>query len=149
MLETANQMHRRLLGVIAKSRFETLARPYAWQPMPDSRGVPTGALAAVNDGDVWYALAPVTEGANDSYRIFAFHFAEGTNASGFVAWFAGLMKQEAETGAMVVCGFDARNTRALWQTSLGLFDYWGCPWPKGDHVMALVDRLRRDGSSAP
>ena len=36
MLETANQMHRRLLGVIAKSRFETLARPYAWQPMPDS-----------------------------------------------------------------------------------------------------------------
>jgi hypothetical protein len=105
MLETANQMHSRLLGVIAKSRFEALARPYAWQPMPDSRGVPTGALAAVNDGHVWYALAPVTEGANDSYRIFAFHFAEGTNASGFVAWLAG-------------------HTPALWQTSLGLFDYW-------------------------
>jgi len=28
---------------------------------------------------------------------------------------------------MVVCGFDARATPALWQTSLGLFDYWGCP----------------------
>ena len=93
MLETANQMHRRLLGVIAKSRFEALARPYAWQPMPDSRGVPTGALAAVNDGGVWYALAPVMEGANDSYRIFAFHFAEGTNASGFVAWLADLRRK--------------------------------------------------------
>ena len=70
MLETANQMHRRLLGVIAKSRFEALARPYAWQPIPDSRGVPTGALAAVNDGDVWYALAPVMEGANTASLLF-------------------------------------------------------------------------------
>src|SRR6516162_8710787 len=38
---------------------------------------------------------------------------------------------EACTGAMVVCGFDARATAALWQTSLGLFDYWGCPWGQG------------------
>jgi hypothetical protein len=54
-----------------------------------------------------------------------FHFAEGSNASGFVAWLAGIMKKGAGTGAMVVCGFDARATPALWQTSLGLFDYWG------------------------
>ena len=46
---------------------------------------------------------------------------------------------------MVVCGFDARATPALWQTSLGLFDYWGCPWGLGDEVIALVERLRRGG----
>jgi hypothetical protein len=46
----------------------------------------------------------------------------------------------------VVCGFDARATSALWQTSLGLFDYWGCPWGQGDEVVALVERLRRDGA---
>jgi hypothetical protein len=56
------------------------------------------------------------------------------------------MKKEAGTGAMVVCGFDARATPALWQTSLGLFDYWGCPWDRGDEVAALVERLRREGS---
>ena len=47
---------------------------------------------------------------------------------------------------LVVCGFDARATPALWQTSLGLFDYWGCPWDRGDEVAALVKRLRREGS---
>jgi hypothetical protein len=87
-------------------------------------------------------LVPATTDAAGAYRIFAFHFAEGTNASGFVAWLAGLMKREAGTGAMVVCGFDARATAALWRTSLGLFDYWGCPWAKGDAVIALIERLR-------
>jgi hypothetical protein len=56
------------------------------------------------------------------------------------------MKKEVGTGAMVVCGFDARATPALWQTSLGLFDYWGCPWDRGDEVAALVKRLRSEGS---
>jgi len=56
------------------------------------------------------------------------------------------MKKEAGTGAMVVCGFDARETPSLRQTSLGLFDDWGCPWPLGDEVAALVGRLRREGS---
>src|SRR5215469_13004733 len=39
----------------------------------------------------------------------------------------------------------ARATPALWQTSLGLFDYWGCPWGQGDEVIALAERLRRAG----
>jgi hypothetical protein len=147
MPETVDQMHDRLLGVIAKSHFEAFSQPYAWQGIPDTRQIPDGSLAAVRDGDAWYALAPASQLASDNYRVFAFHFAEGTNASGFVAWLAGLMKQDAGTGAMVVCGFDARSTPALWQTSLGLFDYWGCPWIKGDKVIALVERLRSIGSS--
>src|SRR5882724_7047633 len=146
MPETTEQMHARLCGVIAVSRFEALSQPYAWQPLSTSSQLSDDALAAVRDGSSWYALTPVSPDAVGAYRVFVFHFAEGSNASGFVAWLAGLMKKEAGTGAMVVCGFDARATQALWQTSLGLFDYWGCPWSRGDEVAALVERLRREGA---
>lgn len=146
MLESAEQMHRRLCRVIADARFEVLADPYAWEQISAPSGLPDKALAAVSDGSTWYALASAGPNTAAAYRILAFHFAEGSNASGFVAWLAGLMKKEAGTGAMVVCGFDARATPALWQTSLGLFDYWGCPWDRGGEVAALVERLRRQGA---
>jgi hypothetical protein len=143
MPESAQQMHERLSSVIAAARFEALSQSYAWQPVSQLSQLSTSALAAVRDGSTWYALTSVPPDATGAYRILEFHFAEGSNASGFVAWLAGLMKKEAGTGAMVVCGFDARATPALWQTSLGLFDYWGCPWNRGDDVVALVERLRR------
>jgi hypothetical protein len=145
MQETTDQMHNRLCGVIAASRFEAFSEPYAWQPVSKSSQLTENALAVVKDGASWYALTASLRDVEGSYRILTFHFAEGTNASGFVAWLAGLIKKEAETGAMVVCGFDARATSALWQSSLGLFDYWGCPWAKGDKVVELVERLRREG----
>jgi hypothetical protein len=146
MPESTQQMHERLCGVIAAARFEALSQPYAWQSVSQPSQLPTNALAAVRDGSAWYALTSVPPESIGAYRILVFHFAEGSNASGFVAWLAGLMKKEAGTGAMVVCGFDARATPALWQTSLGLFDYWGCPWGHGDEVGALVERLRREGA---
>ncbi len=145
MPETADQMHARLCSVIASSQLDVLPQPYAWQPLGNASQLPDTALATVRDGASWYALMPVSADADGAYRVIAFHFAEGSNASGFVAWLAGLMKQQAGTGAMVVCGFDARATAALWQTSLGLFDYWGCPWSKGDAVIALIERLRKTG----
>ena len=145
MPESTEQMHERLAGVIAAARFEALSQPYAWQKVSKLSQLPATALAAVRDGSTWYALTAVTPEATGAYRILVFHFAEGSNASGFVAWLAGIIKKEVGTGVMVVCGFDARATPALWQTSLGLFDYWGCPWGQGDEVIALVERLRREG----
>jgi hypothetical protein len=145
MAETTEQMHRRLCGVIAASQFDALSQPHAWQSLSASSQLPDNALAAVRDGASWYGLVPVAPDTVGAYRVVAFHFAEGSNASGFVAWLAALMKREAGTGAMVVCGFDARATPALWQTSLGLFDYWGCPWGTGNAVIALIERLRREG----
>jgi hypothetical protein len=144
MQETPDQMHDRLRGVVAASRFEALSEPYTWQLVSKLSQLPDDALAVVKDGASCYALTRSSSDVDGCYRILVFHFAEGTNASGFVAWLAGLMKKEAGTGAMVVCGFDARATPALWQTSLGLFDYWGCPWAKGDEVIELVERLRRE-----
>jgi len=145
MREATEQMHERLSGIMAASRFEALSQPYAWQQVSKLSQLHATALAAVRDGSTWYALAAVTPEAAGAYRIMVFHFAEGSNASGFVAWLAGIIKKEVRTGVMVVCGFDARATPALWQTSLGLFDYWGCPWGLGDEVIALVERLRRGG----
>jgi hypothetical protein len=140
--ETDSEMHDRLCGVLVAARFEVLREPHAWQAIGDA-SLPATAVAAVRDGSAWYALTPVGDGIAGAYRILMFHFAEGTNASGFVAWLAALMKKEAGTGAMVVCGFDARASAALWQTSLGLFDYWGCPWDRGEDVVKLIERLRR------
>jgi hypothetical protein len=85
-------------------------------------------LLTLQNGSAWYALTAVPPSTTGAYRILIFHFAEGSNASGFVAWLAGIMKKDAGTGVMVVCGFDVRATPALWQTSLGLFDFWGYPW---------------------
>jgi hypothetical protein len=147
MQEPAEQMHERLSGVIAASRFEALPQPYAWRLVEALSKVPSDALAAVRDGSTWYALTPALPKTMGAYRILVFRFAESSNASGFVAWLAGLIKKEVGIGVMVVCGFDARATPALWQTSLGLFDYWGCPWDHGDDVIALVQCLRRAGSN--
>jgi hypothetical protein len=139
-------MHKRLCSVIAAARFEALSQAYAWQQVSKSSRFPAKALAVVRDGSTWCALTPASPDAMGAYRILVFHFAEGLNASGFVAWLAGIMKKKVGTGVMVVCGFDARATPALWQTSLGLFDYWGCPWGRGDEVVALMERLRREGA---
>jgi hypothetical protein len=143
MPETASETHDRLCDVIAASDFAALSEPHAWQKVEHLSTLPSESLAVVRDGSAWYALAPVARDTVGTYRILTFNFAEGSNASGFVAWLAALLKNEAATGAMVVCGYDARATEALWQTSLGLFDYWGCPWDRGDDVIVLVERLRR------
>ena len=145
MAESTEQMHRRLCGVISTAKFESLTEPHAWRPLSGDESLPRQALAAVRDGAAWYALSPSNGDTEGAYRIFAFHFAEQESASGFVAWLAGLLRSDAGTGAMVVCGFDARSSTALWRVSLGLFDYWGCPWNKGDDVAALIERLRKEG----
>ena len=109
MREATEQMHERLSGIMAASRFEALSQPYAWQQVSKLSQLPATALAAVRDGSTWYALTAVTPEATGAYRILVFHFAEGSNASGFVAWLAGIIKKEVGTGVMVV----AASTPAL------------------------------------
>ena len=89
MPESTQQMDERLCGVIAAARIEALSQPYRWRLVRQLSQLPTTALAAVRDGSAWYALTPVSADAPGAYRILVFHFAEGSNASGFVAWLAG------------------------------------------------------------
>jgi hypothetical protein len=95
MPESEQPMGERLCSVIAVARFEALSQPYGWQLVSQLSQLPNTTLAAVRDGSAWYTLTPVSPNAPGAYRILTFHFVEGSNASGFVAWLAGLMKKEA------------------------------------------------------
>ena len=147
MSESAEQMHKRLCNVIAAAQFEVLSQPYAWQQVSEPFRLPANTLAVVRDGSAWYALTSVPPNdATGAYRILVFHFAEGSNASGFVAWLAGIMKKGAGTGAMVVvASTPARRPRCGKPHSV-CSTTGGCPWSRGDEVAALVQRLRREGA---
>jgi len=77
---------KRLCRTIAAAQFEVLSQPYAWQQVSEPFQLSANTLAVVRDGSAWYALTSVPPNdATGAYRILVFHFAEGSNASGFVA----------------------------------------------------------------
>jgi hypothetical protein len=146
MSETVEQMEGRLLGVISQSRFELLPDDYVWAPMNLGHAPAREAIACVRDGDTWSQFIPASSTASSQrYRVVSFYFKEGTNASGFVAWLAAHLKRSAGTGSVVICGKDRRDSPELFQTSLGVFDYWCCPVAAGDKFVAVVRSLIEQG----
>src|SRR5262249_61664727 len=117
-------MHKPLCSGIAAAQFEVLSQPYAWPQVSEPFRLPANAFAVVRDGSAWYALTSVPENATGAYRILVFHFAEDSNASGFVAWLAGIMKTEAETCARAVWGFGTPAPPAPWEILIAAV---GCP----------------------
>ena len=146
MSETPEQMNTRLLRVIAGAQFDVFPDDYVWEPM-DARGGPAGhAIACVRDGEVWSQFVPATaDAAPERYRVVSFHFKEGINAAGFVAWLAAHLKQSAGTGSVVICGKDCRNSPGLFQTSQGVFDYWCCAVEAGERFVAVIRSLIEQG----
>src|SRR5262249_60732675 len=108
-------MHKPLCSGIAAAQFEVLSQPYAWPQVSEPFRLPANAFAVVRDGSAWHALTAVPPNTTGAYRILVFHFAEDSNASGFVAWLAGVMKKEAGAGGMVGGGVDARRAPARWE----------------------------------
>jgi len=150
MSETTEQMQARLLGVIARARFEVLPDDYVWSSLSLGHAPAREAIACVRDGDEWSQFVPASSAAlSPRYRVVSFHFKEGTNASGFVAWLAAHVKRSAGTGSVVICGKDRRDTPELFQTSLGVFDYWCCPVAAGDKFVAVMRSLIEEGSALP
>src|SRR5437762_5218406 len=114
MSETTEKMESRLLGVISRARFEVLGDDYVWAAMMSDEPPRREAIACVRDDDTWSQFVPSSGGTTAApYRVVSFHFAEGTNASGFVAWLAAHIKRSAGTGSVVICGKDRRDTPAL------------------------------------
>lgn len=148
MSETAEEMEWRLLDVISRARCEVLADDYVWATMVSGEAPRPEAIACVRDGNTWSQFVPSSGTTAAPYRVVSFHFAEGTNASGFVAWLAAHIKRSAGTGSVVICGKDRRDTPALFQTSLGVFDYWCCPVDAGDRFVAVIRALMERGKSA-
>jgi hypothetical protein len=150
MNETPEQMEERLLGVISRSRFEVLPSDYVWAPMSPGHAPGREAIACVRDDDAWNQFIPASSVTSEQrYRVVSFHFKEGTNASGFVAWLAAHLKRSAGTGSVVICGKDRRDTPEIFQTSLGVFDYWCCPVSAGDKFITVIRSLIQQGKALP
>ncbi len=146
MVETPEEMEKRLLGVIGQAQFHVFADDYVWQPMSSDHAPAREALACVRDGSAWNQFVPAAAGTSTPrYRVVSFHFEEGTDAAGFVAWLAAHLKRSAGTGSVVICGKDRRDTPALFKTSQGVFDYWCWPVAAGDKVVAVIRSLIEHG----
>ena len=144
--ETSEQMDARLLRVIAQAQFDVFPADYIWQPMTNDQRPSRHAIACVRDGEVWHEFVPAPASTSaERYRVVSFHFTEGTDAAGFVAWLAAHLKRSAGTGSVVICGKDRRDTPELFRTSQGVFDYWCCAVTAGDRFVALVRSLITQG----
>src|SRR5438132_23793 len=80
-----------------------------------------------------------------AFRVFSFPFDPAFDATGFVGWLHSHLARSTDTGHIVVCGRSARG--ATDHVRGGIFDYWGCPAPAADRVIAevraLIERGRR------
>jgi hypothetical protein len=133
MGETPEQAELRLTEFIAAATLNVL--PGEWSFVEsDVASPPTGALAAVRDGEAWSHLVPAPADATERWGLWCFHFAPGLDGSGFVGWLATHLKRRADTRVIVVCGQNSRRG--------GIFDYWGCPIDRLDRALAVVRELR-------
>ncbi|MBA3676940.1 MAG: hypothetical protein H0W74_05990 [Sphingosinicella sp.] len=135
--ETADQTDERLRAVIAASDLVWYESAYAFEeravdrfPLADI----VDALAFVRDEQVWSVLKPAGPNAAETFGLFAFHFPDGMDNSGFVGWLASTMKQQLGTGVFVVCGQNRQRG--------GIFDYWGVPIDLKEEAAEVLDRLR-------
>ena len=135
--ETPAQTHVRLQQVMTQTQLVIYESPYAFVEAPvESFPVKLSAtaLALVRDEQVWSALVPSDDSANERFLVFRFHFPEGVDNSGFVGWLATHLKTTLGIGVFVVCGQNS--------TCGGIFDYWGAPMAASDAVIAELHKLR-------
>ena len=135
--ESQEQAEARLAGVLAAAEIRVYDRPYAFEESARTGTLPpirADALAVVGDDDVWSQLVPASEGSDERFAVFRFHFPSGVDNSGFVGWLASHLKREVGTGVFVVCGQNVRRG--------GIYDYWGCPLSEADAVHRVIQGLR-------
>ncbi len=140
----------RLLSVIGSSTFRIYPSEYIWTSMRPGQGPSEDALACVRDGLSWFEFVPATnEPAKERYFVVSFNFSEEASASGFVAWLATYLKLQANTGVVVICGKDARNTSGLLAAANGVFDYWCCMTEAKPRFLAAIQTLIERGKALP
>ncbi|HEU4367535.1 MAG TPA: DUF6196 family protein [Methylomirabilota bacterium] len=149
MDETANQTQARLLQVIAHAELEVLSGLYAFAPLPAGPvKIRDDALACVRDGRLWSELVPAGEPEPSmAFKVFAFHFDPGHDATGFVGWLHSHLARASGAGHIVVCGRSARAGAD--HVRGGIFDYWGAPAAVAGRVLAEVEWLRERGGRPP
>ena len=138
--EKPEETYARLQKVIADAELKIFSDFYAFYEVPVA-DFPlqriADALAFVRDEDVWSILAPANALASEKFVLFSFHFPEGLDNSGFVAWLATHLKTKVGSGVLVVCGQNSARG--------GVFVYWGAPESVSKQVIAEVELLRSGG----
>ncbi|GAA1259824.1 hypothetical protein GCM10009665_57330 [Kitasatospora nipponensis] len=119
--ETPQETHARLRRVLAKAELRVLPGTWAYHehpagPLPQASG---DVLALVRDQESWSVLEPAHGEEEEVFGVFAFHFPEADDNSGFVGWLASTLKDELGTGVAVLCGYNSKQG--------GVYDYWLVP----------------------
>jgi len=147
--ETEQAVHDRLCAVIARAEVDILSEVYVWRPLTESRAPASTAIACVRDKETWSEFLPQDQAAGEAlvgYRVASFRFAEdGLSAIGFVAWLATALRVRGRTGAIVICGQDARRSAQLMTISQGAMDYWACPVAFADRFLDVIRGLQAEG----
>lgn len=151
MTETEQEFQERLCTVIARADTKTFEQDYVWRAQTSGDPPSPEALACVKDGDQWFEFVP---GRPDDdagrFRVVRFRFAEGgPSAIGFVAWLHAHLRYTGRTGAIVICGKDARGSAELFEICQGAMDYWACPvGPAGDRFLDVIRTLIERGKAS-
>jgi hypothetical protein len=135
--ESPDETERRLREVIAAAKLVALDGEWAFReaPLDEPPLLTPTVLAAVRDEESWCWLAPVgSDVPLERFALFAFHFPDGLDNSGFVGWLATHLKRELGTGVFVVCGQNSKRG--------GIYDYWGCPAELRDEAQRVIEQLR-------
>ncbi len=144
MAETDIEFDRRLCTVIAEADTVFFDDPYYWRPLGGGCAPSDDSLACVYNGDAWFEFAPASDPEEpQQFRVVRFAFSEnGPSAIGFVAWLHSHLRTMGKTGAIVICGKDSRQSRALFDICQGAMDYWACPvGPAGDRFLEVIRTL--------
>lgn len=143
-VETEDQFDQRLCRVIAQAETTFYQEHYRWTPLDQPSDVSPLALATVRDDETWNQFVPATR-ADDpqQFVVVRFNFSEtGPSAIGFVAWLHSHLRTMGRTGAIVICGKDARSSSALFEICQGAMDYWACPTgAAGDRFLNVIKTL--------
>ncbi len=151
MQESDQAFDERLCRVIAQADTEFYDQDYLWQAMADGEAARADALACVRDGAAWHQFVPAEPGSGEAgrFKVVCFRFAEdGPSAIGFVAWLHSHLRTMGRTGAIVICGKDARDSARLFEVCQGAMDYWACPvGATGDRFLSVIKTLIERGEA--
>ena len=144
--ESPNSTEVRLLSVVAAATLRILPADFAWLPLALDRAPSSEAIACVRDGSNWFELTRATiQPRHERYFVVSFHFSESIPANGFVGWLATYLRQTANTGVVVICGKDQRQSPGILAAANGVFDYWCCMIDAKPRFLSAIEELVNKG----
>jgi len=148
--ESDEEFDLRLCRVLAEAKTTFYKQSYFWRVLRDNVVPAADAIACVRDDGAWFEFVPGESESNENqFTVVCFNFSEtGPSAIGFVAWLHSNLRTMGQTGAIVICGKDRRNSEPLMKICQGAMDYWACPvGPAGERFLGVIRTLIERGKT--